>query len=113
MSNQEEKFDIEKFIDCAVCGKKEISGIVCPRCESDLEILRKLIICSETLVLESMNVLSAMKPDESLQLAKRSWNLRKNQKAAKAAFLSCCALGDFENALRWYNKYLLYGYNEL
>ena len=105
MCNQKKTFDIsEKLIDCAVCGKKEILGMKCPRCESDLEIFRKLIQYSETLANESINILCAMKPDESLQMAIRSWNLKRNQRAAKAAFLSCCALGDFENALRWYKK---------
>lgn len=109
MSTPENSSDLlQNTIDCAVCGKKDITVTICPRCESDLVILRKITMDSEILVRKSNKALQAMNPERSLQMAIRSWKLKRNQNAAKAAFLSCCALGDFRSALAWYKRTFSY-----
>ncbi|MFW6254801.1 MAG: hypothetical protein ACOC41_07730 [Chitinivibrionales bacterium] len=42
---------------------------------------------------------------EALVLAKRSWSLRRNRRAARCAALSLCATGEFAAALHWHRKF--------
>ncbi|MBN1602922.1 MAG: hypothetical protein JW915_15040 [Chitinispirillaceae bacterium] len=93
-----------KSINCDVCGKKNITEEICPRCKNDLTILWNIVRCSKHLSSLARQALVKMDTGAALDYASRSWGLKRNELAARCAFLSSCVSGDFRSATTWFRR---------
>ncbi|HEX2957420.1 MAG TPA: hypothetical protein VHO70_11340 [Chitinispirillaceae bacterium] len=89
-------------IDCEVCGKKNITEEICPRCKSDLSTLWSIIRYSEHFSNLAQLALKKLDARAALAYAARSWELKNNEQAAQCAFLASCVNGDFSAATKWF-----------
>ncbi len=93
---------LSSTINCDVCGKKNITEEICPRCKSDLSILWSIIRYSEHFSNLARQALKKQEAGMALDYAVRSWDLKNNEQAAQSAFLASCVNGDFKTATKWF-----------
>lgn len=98
------KVQLVTSINCDVCGKKNVTEEICPRCKSDLSMQWSIIRCSEYYVSLARRALIEMDGSRAFEYSSRSWELKRNEQAARCAFLSCCLSGDFQSATKWFKK---------
>jgi hypothetical protein len=91
-------------IDCKTCGKKSVTEAECPRCGTELTLLRDILKYSEMFVDASVCALAEKDFIGALGYAQRSWDLVHNIKAAQAALLSCCAIKNYTDATGWFGR---------
>ena len=89
-------------IICPACGKENDEAKECARCGCELSILKMISRTAEQEL--SMGKESLVKGDipAAVHHAGKSWHLKKSPEAARLAFLSALAAGDFKEAGRWY-----------
>ena len=91
-------------IDCKTCGKKNVTEEQCPRCGTELTLLRDILKYSEMFIDASVHALANKDFVGALGYAQRSWNLVHNVKAAQTALLSCCAVDNYTEATGWFHR---------
>ena len=89
-------------IICPAFGKENNDEMECPRCGCELSILEMISRMAEKELFLSKESLVNGDIPAAVYHAGKSWHLKKSPEAARLAFLSALATGDFEQAGRWY-----------
>jgi len=92
------------LIKCPACGKENDGARECTRCGCELHILEKISRLAERELMRGKESLVNGAVVDAMSYAGRSWYLKKSPEAARLAFLSALAAGDFEQASRWYAR---------
>jgi len=90
------------IIICPACGKESDSVKECPRCGCELFILEMISRTAEQELFVGKESLVNGDIPAAIHHAGKSWHLKKSFEAARLAFLSALAAGDFKEAGRWY-----------
>ncbi len=91
-------------IKCPACKKVNSISYICERCGCDLSFLREIFDISLYELWLGVDKLKKGNGVEALRHAKKSWHLKKNDDAAKLAFMACLLLRDFIDASAWYHR---------
>ncbi|NLE02480.1 MAG: hypothetical protein GX640_21665 [Fibrobacter sp.] len=104
-NNNNKHLNSETPADCPACGKKNVTLQSCPRCDSDLTILREITDQAQSLAQQSFIAIQSRDIQKAIYFATKSWNLKNNQLAAKTACIAYCAMHNFEEGIKWYKKF--------
>lgn len=88
---------------CPACGKTNEGITECQRCRCELAILQRITKAADALLRDAQKSLSIGDAAAAVDQAKKSWQLKKSPEAARLAFLSNLAIGDFTQARKWYS----------
>jgi hypothetical protein len=91
-------------IACPACGKKSDGAAECPRCGCELSTLEMIIRAAGQELAAGRRSFLVNDFPLALHHAGKSWHLKKNQEAARLAFLSALSLNDRANLGRWYAR---------
>ncbi|PIP08231.1 MAG: hypothetical protein COX51_04790 [Syntrophobacteraceae bacterium CG23_combo_of_CG06-09_8_20_14_all_50_8] len=90
------------IIICPACGKENDGVRECTRCGCELSILEMISRTAEQELFMGKESLVNGDIPAAMHHTGKSWHLKKSPEAARLAFLSALAAGDFEQAGRWY-----------
>ena len=90
------------IITCPACGKENDGEMECPRCGCELSILEMISRTADKELFMGKESLVNGDIPAAIHHAGKSWHLKKSPEAARLAFLSALATGNFEQAGRWY-----------
>jgi hypothetical protein len=89
---------------CPACGKENDGASECARCGCELSILEMISRTAEKELFMGKESLARGDIPAAVHHAGKSWHLKKSPEAARLAFLSALATGDFEQTGRWYAR---------
>lgn len=87
---------------CPACGKENDEAKECARCGCELSILARISRMAEKELFMGKESLVNGDIPAAMHHAGKSRHLKKSPAAARLAFLSALAAGNFEQAGRWY-----------
>ena len=91
-------------IKCPACGKENDEAKECARCGCELSILASICRAAEQGLLMGKKSLENGDILMAMHHAGKSWHLKKSPAAARLAFLTALASGDFAQAGKWYAR---------
>ena len=92
------------MIKCPACGKENDEGKECVRCGCELSILARICRAAEQELFMGKENLASGDIPAAMHHAGKSWRLKKSPEAARLAFLTALASGDFAQARTWYAR---------
>ncbi|MDO8722838.1 MAG: hypothetical protein Q7J31_11560 [Syntrophales bacterium] len=91
-------------IKCPACGKENNEAKECTRCGCELSILASICRAAEQELFMGKESLVNGDIPVAIHHAGKSWHLKKSPEAARLAFLTALASGDFAQAGKWYAR---------
>jgi hypothetical protein len=88
-------------IRCPACGKQTRED-QCPRCETDLVILRQIQNAARCQTAAGLEHLKQGRAAQALACAETAWRLKQSLAAARLAFMAALSLKRFDAASKWY-----------
>ena len=92
------------IIKCPACGKENDEAKECARCGCELSILARICRAAEQELFMGKKSLENRNIPVAMHHAGKSWHLKKSSEAARLAFLTALASGDFAQAGKWYAR---------
>lgn len=88
-------------IPCPACGKQTREDR-CPRCETDLVVLRQIQNAARLQTATGLEHLKQGRATQALACAETAWRLKQSDDSARLAFMAALSLKRFDAATQWY-----------
>ncbi len=100
-------------IVCPSCNKRDVFVDTCPRCNSDLSVLIKILGTAEYYFQSGLRFLSQGKWHKALRCSEMSWDLKNDVRTAELAFASSLLCKNDSRTAKWYRRVKKCDFGEL